>query len=60
MSPSSTVHGGQHDTEYVAFELLTHAAFLADEMLGFILEPVRNQYPKQKQKARQMANRTRT
>ena len=35
MSPSSTVtvHGGQHDTKYVTFELLLvlHAAFVADE-----------------------------
>ena len=34
MSPSSTVHGGQHDTEYVTFEFLLHAAFVADEKLG--------------------------
>ena len=32
MSPSSTFHGGQHDTQYVAFELLLHAAFVADEI----------------------------
>ena len=38
MSPSSTVHGGQHDTKYVAFELLMHAAFMADEIWGFLLE----------------------
>ena len=31
MSFSSTVHGGQHDTKYVKFELLLHAAFVADE-----------------------------
>ena len=30
VSPSSTVHGGQHDTKYVTFELLTHAVFVAD------------------------------
>ena len=41
MSPSSTVHGGQHDTKYVTFELLMHAAFVADEILGFMLEPAR-------------------
>ena len=30
MSPSSTVHGGQHDSKYVVtFELLIHAAFVA-------------------------------
>ena len=39
MSPSSTVHGGQHDTKYVTFELLMHAAFAADEISGFMLEP---------------------
>ena len=33
MPPSSTVHGGQHDTEY--------AAFVADEISGFMLEPAR-------------------
>ena len=26
MSPSSTVHGGQHDTKHVAVKLLLHAA----------------------------------
>ena len=41
MSPSSTVHGGQHDTKYVTFELLMHAAFVADEISGFMLEPAR-------------------
>ena len=34
MSPSSTVHGGQLDNKYVTFELLVHAAFVADEILG--------------------------
>ena len=33
-SPSSTVHGGQYDTKYVTFELLLHAVFVADEILG--------------------------
>ena len=42
MSPSSTVHGGQHDTKYVTFELLLHAAFVADEMWGFMLVSARN------------------
>ena len=28
-SPSSTVHGGQHDTKYVTLEFLLHAAFVA-------------------------------
>ena len=34
MSPSSTVHGGQHDTKCVTFEMLLilHAAFVADEI----------------------------
>ena len=42
MSPSSTVHDGQHDTKYVTFELLMHAAFVADEIWGFMLEPARS------------------
>ena len=43
MSPSSTVYyGGQHDTQYVTFELLLHAAFVADEIWVFMLEPARN------------------
>ena len=41
MSLSSTVHGGQRDTKYVASELLMHAAFVADEIWGFMLEPAR-------------------
>ena len=43
MSPSSTVHGGQHDSKYcyVTFELLMHAAFVADEIWGFMLEQAR-------------------
>ena len=42
MSPSSTVvHGGQHDTKHVTFELLMHAALVADEIWGFKLEPAR-------------------
>ena len=41
MPPSSTVHGGQHDTKYVTFALTMHAAFVADEIWGFMLEPVR-------------------
>ena len=39
MSRSSTVHGGQHDTKYVTFELLMHEDFAADEIWGFMLEP---------------------
>ena len=42
VSPSSTVHGGQHDTKYVIFELLLHAAVVADKIWGFMLEPARN------------------
>ena len=42
MSPSSTVDGGQHDTKYVTFELLMHAAFVTDEIWGYMLEPARN------------------
>ena len=39
MPPSCTaVHGGQHDIKYVTFELLLHAAFVADETLGDMLE----------------------
>ena len=41
MSASSTDDGGQHDTKYVTFELLMHAAFVADEIWGFTLEPAR-------------------
>ena len=36
-----TVYGGQHDTKYVTFELLLHAAFVADEIWGFTVEPAR-------------------
>ena len=32
MSPSSTVHSNQHDTTYVTFESLLHAAFVADNI----------------------------
>ena len=38
MSPSSTVHGGQHDTKYVTFELMLYAALVADEIRGFMRE----------------------
>ena len=40
-SPSPTVHGGQHDTKYVTFELLIRAAFVTDEIWGVMLEPAR-------------------
>ena len=52
MSPS-TVFGGQHYTKYVTFELLLHsfihslqlhAAFGADEIWGYMLEPARILY----------------
>ena len=39
MSPSSTVHGGQQHTKCVTFELVLHAAFVADEIWGDTLEP---------------------
>ena len=42
MSPSSTVHGGQYDTKYVTVELILHAAFVTDEIWGFVLEPAHN------------------
>ena len=38
MSPSSTVHGGQHDTKYVTFELLLDGAIVTDENWGDMLE----------------------
>ena len=41
MSPSCTVHGGQHDAKYVTFEWLLHGAFVADEIWGDMLEPAR-------------------
>ena len=41
MSPSSTVHGRQHDTKYVIFPLILHAAFVVDER-GFMHEPARS------------------
>ena len=41
LSPSSTVYGGQHDTKYVPFELIWQAAFVADEIWGFMREPAR-------------------
>ena len=44
MSPFPTVYGGQHDTRYVTFELLMHAAFVADEIWGFMLEPACARY----------------
>ena len=40
MSPS-IVHGGQHDAKYVIFDLLLHAAVVADDIWGFMLEPAR-------------------
>ena len=42
MSPSSTaIQGGQHESKFVTFELLLHAAFVADKNWGFMLEPAR-------------------
>ena len=43
MSPSSTVHGGQHDTKYGALELPMNAALAADEIWGFVLEAARRE-----------------
>ena len=43
MSPASTVHGGQHNTKYVTFELLLHAAFVADEVWGLCLNQLVHQ-----------------
>ena len=39
----ATVHGGQHDTKFVTFELLLYAAFVSDEIffLGYMIEPAR-------------------
>ena len=48
MSPSSTVDGGQHDTKYVTFELLLHAAFEADEIRGVMLVPARTRKQREK------------
>ena len=45
MSPSSTVHGGQHDTRCMTFELLMHAAFVADEIWVVMPEPARIRKP---------------
>ena len=45
MSPSSTVHGSPHDTNYMTFELLMHAAFVADEIWGSMLGPARTRQP---------------
>ena len=45
MSPSSIVYGGQHDTTYVTFELLMDAAFVVDEIWGFMPETARTSIP---------------
>ena len=34
MPPSSVVHGGQYDTQYVTFEYILQAALVADKSLG--------------------------
>ena len=57
MPPSSTVHGGQHDTEYVTFESLLHAAFVADDIWGFVLEPARSSFDFERQAAQFGASR---
>ena len=41
-SPSFTVHGGAHGTKYVTFEFLLGAAFVADEIGGYMHEPARD------------------
>ena len=41
MSPFSTVHGGQHDTKHVTFELLLVATLVADDSLGSMLQAAR-------------------
>ena len=41
VSPSSTVHSGQHDAKYVTSELLLHATFVADEIWSEMIEPAR-------------------
>ena len=43
-SPSCTIHGDQDDTKHVTFELLLHAAFVADELWSDMLEPARRWY----------------
>ena len=45
ISPSSTVHGGQYDTEYVTFEYPLHAGFVVDTIWGENLEPARGVVP---------------
>ena len=40
MSPSSTVHGGQHDTKYVTLELIFYAAFVAVKLCGDCLNQI--------------------
>ena len=45
MSPSSTVRVGQHDTKHVRLEMLSHVAFVADEIWGDTLEPSRTWVP---------------
>ena len=42
MAPPSVVHGGQYDTKYETFELLFHAAFVADTTWKSRLEPAVN------------------
>ena len=41
MPPFSTVHGGQHNTKPVTFELMLRAAFVADKICYDMLEPAR-------------------
>ena len=45
MSPSSTVRGGQYDTECVTFEYPLYAGFVVDTIWGENLEPARGVVP---------------
>ena len=44
MPPSFTVHCGQHDAKCVTFEVLLHAAFVADEIWDDMLKPARSAF----------------
>ena len=37
----------RYDTKYVTFEMLLHAAFVADEIWGLMFEPARRAYTAQ-------------
>lgn len=45
LSLSSTIHGGQRDTnKRMAYEWALHAAFVSDVVQGDVLEPARRRY----------------